>query len=116
MVNTEQHRRRRTCARPAVRSDYAGDARIDGVPGHAAPIPLEFLDTAGSTCGALLPTGNVVDMVDGVEVTCIDNGMPVVVLRAADLGCTGARDARGARRQRRRSRRASRRSGSPPGR
>ena len=45
---------------------YAGDARIDGVPGTAAPIPLEFRDTAGSSCGALLPTGNAVDEIDGV--------------------------------------------------
>jgi 4-oxalomesaconate tautomerase len=69
--------------------EYEGDARIDGVPGAAAPIPTDFLDVAGSSCGALLPTGNAVDLVDGIEVTCIDNGMPVVVLRAADFGKTG---------------------------
>ena len=69
---------------------YDGDARIDGVPGSHAPIPLEFADTAGSSCGALLPTGNVVDEIAGVRVTCIDNGMPVVCLAAADLGLTGA--------------------------
>ncbi len=68
---------------------YAGEAAIDGVPGTAAPIPLEFKDTAGSSCGALLPTGNVVDTVEGVEVTMIDNGMPVVVMRGADMGITG---------------------------
>ena len=68
---------------------YDGSARIDGVPGTAAPILLEFLDVAGSTCGALLPTGRACDVVEGVEVTCIDNGMPVVLLRAADLGKTG---------------------------
>jgi 4-oxalomesaconate tautomerase len=68
---------------------YDGDARIDGVPGTAAPIPIDFLDVAGSSCGALLPTGNAIDVVEGVEVTCIDNGMPVVVLRAADVGKTG---------------------------
>lgn len=68
---------------------YAGAAAIDGVPGTAAPIPLEFKDTAGSSCGALLPTGNVVDTVEGVEVTMIDNGMPVVVMRGEDLGITG---------------------------
>jgi 4-oxalomesaconate tautomerase len=50
---------------------------------------LEFLGIAGSSCGALLPTGKVVDSVDGVEVTCIDNGMPVVLLRAADFGKSG---------------------------
>lgn len=69
--------------------EYEGNARIDGVPGTAAAIPIDFLDVAGSSCGALLPTGKVVDEVQGVQVTCIDNGMPVVVLRAADFGKTG---------------------------
>lgn len=69
---------------------YAGNASIDGVPGSAAPVPLEFVGTAGSTCGALLPTGNPADVVEGVEVTMIDNGMPCVVLRAGDMGLTGA--------------------------
>lgn len=68
---------------------YDGTTRIDGVPGTHAPIPIEFLDIAGSSCGALLPTGRVVDEIDGVRVTCIDNGMPVVALRAADLGVSG---------------------------
>jgi 4-oxalomesaconate tautomerase len=74
---------------PGGRVAYQGTARIDGVPGTAAPIALDFLDIAGSSCGALLPTGRVVDRVDGVEVTCIDNGMPVVLLKAADFGLTG---------------------------
>ena len=69
--------------------EYQGDARIDGVPGTAAPIPIDFLDVAGSSCGALLPTGNAIGIVDGVELTCIDNGMPVVVMRAKDFGKTG---------------------------
>jgi 4-oxalomesaconate tautomerase len=68
---------------------YDGDAAIDGVPGTAAPIALSFADTAGSTCGSLLPTGRATDVVDGVAVTCIDNGMPVVVMRADALGRTG---------------------------
>ncbi|WP_213881321.1 4-oxalomesaconate tautomerase [Pseudomonas sp. dw_358] len=68
---------------------YHGTARIDGVPGTAAPIVVEFDDIAGSSCGALLPTGQVRQVIDGVEVTCIDNGMPVVLMRAADLGRTG---------------------------
>ncbi len=71
---------------------YEGDARIDGVPGTAAPVPLAFADIAGSSCGALLPTGNAVDVIDGVDVTLIDNGMPCVVLRAADVGITGYED------------------------
>jgi 4-oxalomesaconate tautomerase len=68
---------------------YSGDARIDGVPGHAAPLIVEFEEVAGSSCGALLPTGNALDMFDGVYVTCIDNGMPVVLIRAQALGCSG---------------------------
>jgi len=68
---------------------YSGDARIDGVPGTAGAIPITFKDTAGSTCGALLPSGNAVDVIDGVEVTMIDNGMPVVVMRASDMGISG---------------------------
>ncbi len=74
---------------PGGVANYEGDARIDGVPGTAAPIPIDFLDVAGSSCGALLPTGNARDNVLGVEVTCIDNGMPVVLMRAVDLGKTG---------------------------
>jgi 4-oxalomesaconate tautomerase len=69
--------------------NYDGDAGIDGVPGTAAPVMLDFEDIAGSSCGTLLPTGAVVDVVDGIEVTCIDNGMPVVILRAADFGKSG---------------------------
>jgi 4-oxalomesaconate tautomerase len=70
--------------------EYEGDARIDGVPGTAAAIPIDFLDVAGSSCGVLFPTGAVVDHVDGIDVTCIDNGMPVVILAAADFGKRGA--------------------------
>jgi 4-oxalomesaconate tautomerase len=69
--------------------EYAGDARTDGVPGTAAPVLLEFLGLAGSSCGALLPTGKVSDRIGGIDVTCIDNGMPVVLMRAADLGKSG---------------------------
>lgn len=74
---------------PDGRVSYDGEARIDGVPGRSAPTPIEFQDTAGSTCGALLPTGNALDVIDGVEVTLIDNGMPSVILRAADVGIDG---------------------------
>ena len=74
---------------PGGKVSYGGTAHLDGVPGTASPIPVVFKDTAGSSCGALLPTGNVVDVIDGVEVTCIDNGMPVVIMRAADLGISG---------------------------
>lgn len=68
---------------------YEGTAEIDGVPGTAAPVLLEFQDVAGSSCGALLPTGNPRDLIDGTWVTCIDNGMPTVLLRASDFGITG---------------------------
>jgi 4-oxalomesaconate tautomerase len=68
---------------------YHGDARIDGVPGQAAALIVEFEEVAGSSCGALLPTGNARDVIDGVEVTCIDNGMPVVLIRAQDVGRSG---------------------------
>jgi 4-oxalomesaconate tautomerase len=74
---------------PGKRVRYDGDAHIDGVPGTAAPIVCNYLDVAGSATGSLLPTGRALDSVDGVDVTCIDNGMPVVVLRARDLGVTG---------------------------
>jgi 4-oxalomesaconate tautomerase len=69
--------------------NYLGDARIDGAPGTAAPIAIDFLDAEGSVCGKLLPTGNVVDVIEGVECTLIDNGMPVIVMRASDFGRTG---------------------------
>jgi len=74
---------------PAGKVRYDGTAAIDGVPGTHAPIPIDFLDVAGSTCGALLPSGNAVDEVNGIRVTCIDNGMPVVCIRADDLGLSG---------------------------
>jgi 4-oxalomesaconate tautomerase len=69
--------------------DYVGDTAIAGVPGTAAAVVLDFAGTEGSTTGALLPTGNVRDVIEGIPVTCIDNGMPVVVARASDLGRTG---------------------------
>ena len=68
---------------------YVGNEAIDGVPGTAAAITINFLDTAGSVCGSLLPTGNLTDRVCGVDITCIDNGMPVVLLSASDFGLTG---------------------------
>ncbi len=74
---------------PGGLPEYAGDTPIAGVPGTAAPIMLKFANTAGSTTGSLLPTGSVRDEIDGIEVSCVDNGMPVVVARASDLGITG---------------------------
>lgn len=69
--------------------DYSGTTTIDGVPGASAMIRLDFEGIAGGSCGALLPTHNAVDAIAGIEVTMIDNGMPVVVIRASDLGVTG---------------------------
>jgi 4-oxalomesaconate tautomerase len=91
MDNTAQIARA-TVQTPGRRVTYAGDAAIDGVPGTAAPIPLLFSDTAGSMCGALLPTGKAVDEVDGLKVTLIDNGMPCVIVAASDMGVTGYED------------------------
>lgn len=74
---------------PAQQLQHHGDTAIDGVPGTAAPIVCNYLDIAGTSCGALLPTGKAMDVVAGIQITCIDNGMPVVVMRAADLGISG---------------------------
>jgi 4-oxalomesaconate tautomerase len=87
-----------TVRTPAGAVEYVGEARIDGVPGTSAPITINFLDTAGSVCSGLLPTGRVRDRVtvdgDGfapftLDVTCIDNGMPLVLFKASDVGRTG---------------------------
>lgn len=79
-----------TVQTPGRRVDYAGSAAIDGVPGTHAPIGIVFRDTAGSSCGALLPTGRAVDVIDGIACTLIDNGMPCVIMSAGDLGVTGS--------------------------
>jgi 4-oxalomesaconate tautomerase len=78
-----------TFATPGGQPEYDGDARIDGVPGTASPVMTNFRGTEGSTCGALLPTGNLLDTVNGIEVTCIDNGMPCVIFEASAVGRTG---------------------------
>lgn len=78
-----------TVQTPGGQVRYDGEVRIDGVPGSAAAVIIEFDDIAGASCGALLPTGNVRDRIDDVWVTCIDNGMPTVLIRASDLGLTG---------------------------
>jgi len=87
-----------TVQTPGGEVQYEGDARIDGAPGSSAPVTINFLDTAGSVCSGLLPTGQVKDRItvtgEGFEpftldVTCIDNGMPLVIFKASDLGRTG---------------------------
>ncbi len=89
MLNTGEVSRA-TVRTPGGRVTYEGDAEIDGVPGRHAPIPLMFQNIAGSMTGALLPTGNPLDEIDGVACTLIDNGMPIVVMAASDLGIGGA--------------------------
>ncbi|MFE6623365.1 4-oxalomesaconate tautomerase [Streptomyces sp. NPDC057740] len=70
---------------PGGRVDYTGDAETSGVPGTAAPVVIEFPPRTGQ----LLPTGNVRDVLDGIPVTCVDNGMPTVLVEAAALEVTG---------------------------
>lgn len=91
MVNTGSVARARITT-PDGRVAYEGDAKIAGVPGTAAPVVLDYQGTAGSSCGALFPTGNRIDTFAGVEVTCVDNGMPVVVIDAAALGVEGTEE------------------------
>lgn len=74
---------------PQGKVNYSGNARIDGAPGTAAPVMIEFLETEGSTCGALFPTGRLIDYIEDTAVTCIDNGMPLVLLNAQDFGISG---------------------------
>jgi 4-oxalomesaconate tautomerase len=88
MVNTNSIATARF-ATPGGVVDYDGGLAIDGVPGTAGAIRLNFEGTAGSSTGALFPSGRVLDRVGDVELTCVDNGMPSVLLRAADLGVTG---------------------------
>lgn len=74
---------------PKSKVTYEGNTTIAGVPGTAAPVICQYKDTVGSACGSLFPTGQRIDIVNDIEVTCIDNGMPVVLLRATDLGISG---------------------------
>src|SRR5579859_2924878 len=72
---------------PGGRPRYDGDTAIDGVPGTAAPVVLDFEDSGAG--GGVYPTGNVRDTFGGIDVTCVDAGMPVVVVAASSLGKTG---------------------------
>jgi 4-oxalomesaconate tautomerase len=91
LVNSDS-RAEVTVETPGGRVRYDGDVAIDGVPGRHAPVTQAFLDTEGSACGTLLPTGRARDEIDGVPCTLIDNGMPVVVMPAASFGLTGYED------------------------
>jgi len=74
---------------PGGHVEYEGEQAIDGVPGTAAPIFLNFSDIVGSKCGALFPTGASCDQIDGIAVTCIDVAMPMMLIAAAELGLSG---------------------------
>ncbi|HTH97260.1 MAG TPA: 4-oxalomesaconate tautomerase, partial [Stellaceae bacterium] len=74
---------------PGGQVNYLGDAAIDGVPGTAAPVLLNFMEIVGAKTGKMLPTGNVIDIIDGVEVTCIDVAMPMIHMKAEAFGLTG---------------------------
>ena len=84
---------------PGGRVTYEGEARIDGVAGTAAPILLNFLDAWGAVTGQVFPTGRRIDSVDGIEMTCIDAAMPLMIVRASDLGLTGRETPAGAGRE-----------------
>lgn len=74
---------------PNKKLSYDGNTKIDGVEGTSAPIICNYMDLAGSICGKLFPTGNKKDLIEGINITCIDNGMPVVLINAKELGKTG---------------------------
>ncbi len=74
---------------PDRQVSYEGDAQIDGVPGTSAPVALQFMETVGGVTGAFLPTGNVIDTIDGIDVTCMDVAMPMVIARAESFGLSG---------------------------
>jgi len=74
---------------PGGQVAYEGDTTISGVPGCAAGIQLGFLDIVGTKTGALLPTGNAIDTIDGLQVTCLDAATPIMMVSAADLGLSG---------------------------
>ena len=74
---------------PGGKVTYAGDAAIDGVPGTAAPVGINFKGGIGSVTGKLLPTGKPLDVIDGIDVSCVDVAMPTIFMRAEQLGKTG---------------------------
>ncbi|WP_281995164.1 4-oxalomesaconate tautomerase [Ruegeria faecimaris] len=78
---------------PDRQVSYDGNAQIDGVPGSSAPVALQFMETVGGVTGAFLPTGNLVDVIDGIAVSCMDVAMPMVIAKASDFGLTGTESA-----------------------
>ena len=88
MLNTGKFCEVEVCT-PSGEVEYMGDTKIDDVPGTGSAVICNYLDTAGAVCGALYPTGNLVDTIEGIDMTCVDMGMPVVVISADDLGISG---------------------------
>jgi 2-methylaconitate cis-trans-isomerase PrpF len=74
---------------PGGKVTYSGDAAIDGVPGTSAPVKLNFRSAIGSVTQKMLPTGKPLDVIDGVEASCVDIAMPAVLMRAEAFGKTG---------------------------
>lgn len=74
---------------PDRKVSYEGSTQIDGVPGTSAPVELQFMETVGGVTGSFLPTGNLIDTIDGIDVTCMDVAMPMVIAKAESFGLTG---------------------------
>lgn len=87
-VNT-QSRIEAVVQTPGTTVEYEGLQAIDGVPGTAAPILLRFSEIVGSKCGTLFPTGSACDEIDGLDVSCVDVAMPMILIAAGDLGLSG---------------------------
>jgi hypothetical protein len=87
-VNTRSRIELTVCT-PGRRVAYGGDCGIDGVAGTAAPIQMDFLDAWGAVTGSVFPTGQRIDVIDGVPVTCIDAAMPLMIVHASALGPFG---------------------------
>ena len=68
----------------------SGSFSIDGVAGTGSPVQLQFMSPAGAKTGKLLPTGNLIDVLDGFETTCIDVSTACVFVKAKSLGFDGS--------------------------
>ena len=74
---------------PGGAVNYLGDHEIDGVPGGGAPVVLTFMEIVGAKTGAMLPTGKATEQIDGIDVSLVDVCMPMMLLRATDIGLNG---------------------------
>lgn len=73
--------------------EYEGNTKIDGVEGTAAPVVMNLFDQVGGKTGKLMPTGKLRESINGIEVTLLDAGMPMVLMKASDLGMEGTEGA-----------------------